>query len=111
MGMSWCTYLLSLGVAMAALTWGNALQNYDEANKIFTEVHLLIVIMLLLAWIVSNPFFSIVFVVLLESLLPNDMDVGARAIFNSCLAAVFMGSITNFLLRTMSHVVVSAMDV
>merc|ERR1712048_610025 len=33
--MGWCTYLLSLGVAMAALTWGNALQGVDEANAIF----------------------------------------------------------------------------
>jgi hypothetical protein len=109
--LSWCTYLLSLGVAMAALTWGNALQGNDEANKIFKEVSLLVVVMLWLAVIVSYPFISVILVVIIENLLPNDIDAGARAILNSVFAAIFMGSITCFLLRTMSHVVVSAMDV
>lgn len=109
--LSWCTYLLSLGVAMAALTWSNALQGHEEANKIFEEVILLIVVMLLLAYIVSYPFLSIVFIVILENLLPNDIDPTFRAILNSVFAAMFMGSVTNFLLKAMSHVVVSAMDV
>jgi len=109
--MSWCTYLLSLGVAMAALTWSNALQNFDEANDIFKEISLLIVVMLYLAYVVSMPFFSIVFIVLIENMIPNDVDPKARAILNSIFASIFMGSITNFLLRTMSHIVISAMDV
>merc|ERR1711934_849375 len=109
--MSWCTYMLSLGVAMAALVWGNSLQNYDEANKIFSEIGFLIPTMLFLAYVVSFPFASIILIVLLEAMLPNDMDGTARAILNSLFAAIFMGSITNFLLRTMSHIVVSAMDV
>lgn len=109
--LSWCTYLLSLGVAMAALTWGNVLQNFDDANKIFEEPALVILVMLVLAYFVSMPFFSIIFIVIMEGFLPNDMDVGVRAILNSVFAAIFMGSITNFLLKTMSHVVISAMDV
>jgi len=109
--MSWCTYILSLGVAMSALTWANSLQNLDEANKIFKEFTLMVIVMLGLAWVVSYPLFSIVFIVFLEALLPNDIDGTGRAILNSIFAAIFMGSITNFLLRTMSHVVISAMDV
>merc|ERR1712187_838723 len=54
---------------------------------------------------------SVILVVMIENLLPNDIDGGVRAILNSVFAAIFMGSITCFLLRTMSHVVVSAMDV
>jgi len=98
-------------VAMAALTWSNALQNFDEANDIFKEINLLILVMLSLAYVVSMPFLSVVLIVLIEKTLDNNMEPKSRAILNSIFAAIFMGSITNFLLRTMSHIVVSAMDV
>merc|ERR1719446_1808517 len=56
---------------------------------------------------------SIVFIVLMEGVLNGieGLNVEARAILNSFFAAIFMGSIASFLLTTMGHVVVSAMDV
>merc|ERR1712217_484431 len=63
------------------------------------------------AWIISFPFASVVLIVMVENMLPSTMNSDTRAILNSIFAAIFMGSITNFLLKTMSHVVVSAMDV
>jgi len=112
--MGWCTYLLSLGVAMAALFWGNSLQNVSEANEAMAEPAAMVGVMLLLSYFVNMPLFSIVIIVLIETLLDDTIhqsEPKIRAIINSVFASIFMGSVTNFLLKTMSHIVVSAMDV
>lgn len=111
--MNWCTYVLSIGVALSAFSWAFALQNIDPV----TDLAPLIGITILISYFVANPFLSIFFVVVLENLLTgmsssqNLGDLGNfRAILNASFLAMFSGSLVRIMMENMSDVVTSAMD-
>jgi len=112
--MGWCSYMITLGVAFAAWAWADDLQGYMTFAHL--DAMLLLVIIIAMAYILSYPFVTLVFVVMLESrlgsiwsLLGNSDELRAR--MNSIMASLLMGSVTMFILGAISQIVVNAMDV
>jgi len=103
--MNWCTYVLSVGVALSAFSWAIALQGIDP----ITDLGFLIGITIVISYFVSNPFLSIFFVVVIENLLP-EFDGQPRAWVNASFLAIFSGSLVRIIMENMSDVVTGAMD-
>mmetsp|Transcript_12192 Transcript_12192/g.31319 ORF Transcript_12192/g.31319 Transcript_12192/m.31319 type:complete len:659 (-) Transcript_12192:312-2288(-) len=109
--MSWATYIISLCIAFAAWAWADQAQGLTTLSQI--DASTLLVIVCLYAWLLSNPFYTLVLVVLLETWVFGGSSVSnleLRAIFNSIFASLFMGAMTFFILENVSHIVVNAMD-
>jgi len=115
--MSWCTYLLALGVAFAAWAWADSGQDLENLESM--PAALIIVLMIVFAWIVSYPLVGLLCVVFIEQIIGGfnidwNSSEGAQTVrmtLNSIFAAVFMGCCTQFILDFISGVVVTAMDV
>jgi hypothetical protein len=106
--MSWCTYLVALLVTYVAWVWGCQVQSLTSGSL---NLGLFIGLVVLWVYLLSYPFLGLVAVVLFEQYAGSNFDGETRGYMNAFLAAQFMGSITYFVLKFLSQVVVSAMDV
>jgi len=119
--MRWITYALSLGVGFAAWAWADAVQN---VNSLDMPLAALISVTIVYAYVISQPFFGLLLVILIEQLVgqlgifESECDgfgqseaCKVRGGMNSIFASVFMACITFFLLTFLSQVVVTSMDV
>eukprot|EP00416_Gambierdiscus_australes_P021880 CAMPEP_0171057392 /NCGR_PEP_ID=MMETSP0766_2-20121228/1763_1 /TAXON_ID=439317 /ORGANISM="Gambierdiscus australes, Strain CAWD 149" /LENGTH=649 /DNA_ID=CAMNT_0011512497 /DNA_START=66 /DNA_END=2015 /DNA_ORIENTATION=- len=110
--MAWASYMIALSVGLAAWAWADDVQGISTFGGL-TEVDgsILIAIVIMYAYLLSYPFITLVVLILIESNFGSQSHEEIRAVLNSVLASLFMGSITMFILSAISKLVVNAMDV
>lgn len=112
--MSWATYIISLCVAFAAWGWADDLQGVDVVSDALGDPTVMIIVIMAFAAILSVPFWCLLLVISIETLVLSSTswkeNQGDRAILNSIFVSLFIGSITYFILQTVSQIVVNAMD-
>lgn len=114
--MKWITYVIAVAVGFTAWAWADAAQDISTFSILGKDMAVFIAVLIGYCWILSQPFFSLVLVILIEKVLPDDMsswggDGEARAICNALFASIFMGCTTYFIMSFVSQVVVTSMDV
>lgn len=107
--MNWLTYVISVGIGFAAWAWADAVQDINVLSEIPAAG--VVTIVILFAYMLSYPIVTVVGVVLLENAFGSILKDDTRRFANSVFASAFMGSATLFILRALSHIVVSASDV
>jgi len=110
--MGWCTYVIAVGIGLAAWKWADDTQGYIGFSASYFGVVGLFFFVVLYAWIISYPFLGIAVVILTEGALSDHNDnPQARMVLNSVFVSVFVGCVSHFLLDFLTSIVVTAMDV
>jgi len=109
--MAWATYVLCVGVMFAAFAWSESLHNMSIIGEIGLWGNFFL--MLFMAGWISNPFASLVLVVVLENTLGSAIATSneTRAVFNIIFAALFVGAIAMFIMKFVSLIVTNAMNI